>query len=213
MAVWVVLLVLLIGGAAAAVLLLADPFGHSAPPKAASGQPGPAASASAAASAPTSPAASPTASAVTEQQAAASVGSMLSKSVSDRATIVSAASDVASCGPHLAADPKVFDDAASSRRSLLASLDAMPGRAALPAALLGDLTSAWQASIAADQAYATWASDELGKTCVPNDTADPGYQATQAPNANATKFKTAFVTQWNPVAARYGLTKYQQSQL
>ncbi len=83
----------------------------------------------------------------------------------------------------------------------------MPGRAALPAALVSDLTQAWQASIAADQAYAKWANDEITQGCVANDTSDPGYQATVTPNANATKYKTAFVGQWNPVAAQYGLTR------
>ena len=131
---------------------------------------------------------------------------MLSQSVSDRAAIISAANDVAACGPNLSSDPKVFDDAASSRQSLLARLTAMPGRATLPPALVSDLTQAWQASIAADQAYARWANDEITQGCVPNDTSDPGYQATITPNLNATKYKTAFVAQWNPIAAQYGLT-------
>ena len=150
---------------------------------------------------------------MTEQQAATSLDTMLSQSVSDRAAIISAANDVSDCGPNLNSDPKVFDDAASSRQSLLARFTAMPGRAALPAALVSDLTQAWQASIAADQAYAKWANDEVTQGCVANDTSDPGYQATITPNANATKYKTAFVAQWNPVAARYGLTPYQQDQL
>ena len=85
--------------------------------------------------------------------------------------------------------------------------------AAAPPALASDLTNAWQASIAADQAYAEWANDEIAKTCVPNDTTDPGYLATETPNTNATKYKTAFVAQWNPIAAQYGLTQYQQGQL
>jgi hypothetical protein len=150
---------------------------------------------------------------VTEQQAATSVGSLLAQSVSDRAAIISAANGVSDCGPSLNSAPKVFDDAAGSRESLLARFTAMPGRAALPAALVSDLTQAWQASIAADQAYAKWANDEITQGCVANDTSDPGYQATITPNANATKYKTAFVAQWNPVAARYGLTPYQQDQL
>jgi hypothetical protein len=89
----------------------------------------------------------------------------------------------------------------------------MPGRTALPAAMLGDLTKAWQASIAADQGYAQWANDENTQGCVPNDAGDPGHQATVTPNANATTYKTAFVGQWNPVAGRYGLTQYDQNQL
>jgi hypothetical protein len=226
---WIILLVLLVGGGVAG-LLIAHPFSRSAiretastgtKPAAPGGSPAGSASPGGAASATpaapgggtASPAASPSSPAVTEQQAAASVASMLSQSVSDRAAIGNAATDVGSCGPNLSADPKVFDDAASSRKSLLARLTAMPGRAALPAALLSDLTQAWQASIAADQAYAEWANDMVTQGCVANDTSDPGYQATVTPNANATKYKTAFVGEWNPVAAKYGLTQYQQDQL
>jgi hypothetical protein len=133
--------------------------------------------------------------------------------VSDRAAITSAAGDVGSCGPNLAAAPKVFDDAAGSRQSLLAGLTAAGGRAALPPALVSDLTQAWQASIAADQAYAKWANDEITQGCVKDDTNDPGYRATITPNLNATKYKTAFVAQWNPIAAKYGLKQYQPGQL
>lgn len=218
LALWIIVLVILLGGGTAAALLIAHPFRHQTLRETASTGTRPtAATRAATASGTASPAASPTASspaqAVTEQQAATSIATMLSQSVSDRAAIISAASDVGSCGPNLAADPKVFDDAASSRQSLLASLTAMPGRATLPPALVSDLTQAWQASIAADQAYAKWANDEVTQGCVPNDTSDPGYGATITPNRNATKYKTAFVAQWNPVAAQYGLTQYQQGQL
>jgi hypothetical protein len=151
--------------------------------------------------------------AAAERQAAASVAGLLGRSVADRAAISGAAADIDRCGPQLAADPTVFDDAVASRKSLLASLSALPGRAALPAALVTDLTGAWQASISADQAYATWARDEIAKGCKAGDTSDPGYQAAQAPDIAATKDKTAFTSAWNPVAARYGLTPYQPGQL
>ncbi|MGH3246322.1 MAG: hypothetical protein ACRDOI_08945, partial [Trebonia sp.] len=149
----------------------------------------------------------------TERQAATSVAAKLSQSVSDRAAIGGAALDVGDCGPNLNADPKVFGAAASSRTALLAGLAALPGRAALPSALVSDLTKAWQASVAADQAYAQWANDEIAKTCVANDAGDPGYRATVTPNANATRYKTAFAAEWNPIAARYGLKQYQASEL
>jgi hypothetical protein len=217
---WVILLVLLVGGGVAG-LLIAHPFSHpalrttastasrpAAPGGSAAGAASPAVSAAPATASPSASAA-----AVTEQQAATSVDTMLSQSVSDRAAIISAADDVADCGSSLSSDPKVFDDAASSRQSLLAKLTTMPGHAALPAALTGDLTQAWQASIAADQAYAKWANDEIAQGCVPNDTSDPGYKETVTPNLDATKYKTAFAGQWNPVAAKYNLTQYQQGQL
>jgi hypothetical protein len=207
--VWIILLVVLLGGGAAAALLVTHPFRHRALSETASTRPTAATSASA------GPAAAPGAAspAATERQAATHVATMLAQSVSDRAAITSAAGDVGSCGANLAAAPKVFDDAASSRQSLLASLSAVGGRAALPPALVSDLTQAWQASIAADQAYAKWANDEITQGCVKDDTNDPGYRATITPNLNATKYKTAFVAQWNPVAAKYGLKQYQPGQL
>jgi hypothetical protein len=217
-ALWTVLLVVLVGGGAAG-FLIARPFSHPTLSQTASTGTRPATPGGSAASTGasgggiTSPSASSSAPAVTEQQAATSVAAMLSQSVSDRASISSAASDVGTCGPSLNSDPKVFDDAANSRKALLASLTTMPGRAALPPAVISDLAQAWQASIAADQAYARWANDEITQGCVKNDTRDPGYQATVTPNTDATKHKTAFVAGWNPVAARYGLTQYQQGQL
>jgi hypothetical protein len=218
-ALWVILLVILVGGGAAAGLLLAHPFSHPGSKNTASGGGTAAASAgtgtapaSAAASAATTPAAATSTPAVTEQQAATNVATMLNQSVSDRSAINTAYNDVLACNSQLASAPQVFDNAATSRQKLLASLGAMPGRAALPPALLSDLTQAWQASIAADQAFARWATDEL-QDCTPHDTGSAAYRATATPDANATKYKTLFVAQWNPIAARYNLTQYQQNQL
>jgi len=221
LALWVILLVLLLGGGAAAGLLIAHPFSHPSIRQAASTGTKPTASggggtAPASPAASTSPAASPSAStsasAVTEQQAAANVAAMLKQSVSDRAAINAAYNEVLACDPKMSSAPQVFTSAATSRQQLLTSLGTMPGRAALPPALLSDLTQAWQASIAADQAFAQWANDELAN-CTPNDTGSAAYQATKTPDNNATKYKTAFVAQWNPLAARYNLTQYQQGQL
>jgi hypothetical protein len=174
----------------------------------------PAASASAAPSSSAGTGTGPSpAGAVAEEQAAASVAAMLSQSVSDRTAISGAYNDVQACGPNLAADANSFTAAASSRRTLLSRLAAMPGRSALPPAVLADLASAWKASMAADQAYATWTNDEIAQGCVPGDTSDPGYAAAQSPNNEATAAKQAFANGWDPIAARYGLTPYQASQL
>jgi hypothetical protein len=217
---WIALPLLLVIIAVAVVLVM-HPFSHPAahqvagPGTAPSAPTGDAAASSAApagSASSGSPSPSPSAT-VTEQQAATKVASMLSQSRSDRSDIARAATDVATCGPSLANDQKVFDRAASSRKALLSSLGSLPGHATLPAALTGDLTKAWQASVAADQAYAQWAGDEVTKGCKPNDVADPGYQATKGPNGDATQDKTAFAAAWNPVAAKYHLTQYQPGQL
>ena len=176
---------------------------------------------SASASAPVTPSATAAASvsasvssaAVTEQQAASNVAGMLASSVTDRTAINDAYNDVYGCGPNLHGDAAVFTRAVSSRRALLASLATMPGRPTLPPALLTDLTKAWQASMAADQGFATWANDEVTQGCVAGDTSDRAYQTTVAPDNEATQYKTAFAAEWNPIAARYGLTTYQQGQL
>jgi len=147
------------------------------------------------------------------RRAASSVAGMLASSVTDRTAINNAYNDVYSCGSNLDGDAAVFTRAVSSRRALLASLATMPGRAALPPTLLSDLTNAWQASMAADQGFATWAHDEVTQGCVAGDTRDPGYQTTVAPDNEATEYKTDFTAAWNPIAAHYGLTTYQQGQL
>jgi hypothetical protein len=192
----------------------ANSTGTTTPASAAStSSPAASASATVSASPSASAAASVSSTAVTEQQAASTVAGMLGSSVADRTAIDNAYNDVDSCGPNLDSDAAVFTRAANSRRALLASLASLPGRSALPPALLSDLANAWQASIAADQGFATWANDEVTQGCVPDDTNDPGYQATITPDNQATQYKTAFVAQWNPIASNYGLTTYQQNQL
>ena len=216
LALWIVLIVLLLaGGAGAALKLMHHSSRTTGSGTASAGASGSASGTPAASGGGTASRGAPSgsASAATEQQAAAGVAALLSQSAADRTATNTAASDVASCGPNLHTDPAVFGKAVTSRQALLAKLAALPGRAALPATLVTDLTGAWQASIAADQAYAKWASDELAKTCVPNDTADPGYQATVTPDQQATTDKTQFAADWQPVAAKYGLTQYKPGQL
>ena len=123
---------------------------------------------------------------------------MLASSVTDRTAINNAYNDVYRCGPNLDGDAAVFTRAVSSRRALLASLASMPGRAALPPALLSDLTNAWQASMAADQGLATWAHDEVSRGCVAGDTNDPGYRTTITPDNEATEYKTDFTAAVEP---------------
>ena len=148
-----------------------------------------------------------------EQTAAQHLSQLLTQSISDRSKIVSAFNDVDTCGSGLAGDAQTFQQAATSRQNLLSQLGALPDASALPPQLLQSLTAAWQASVTADQDYAGWASDENSHGCRANDTADAHYQATVAPNQQATTDKTTFVGRWNPIATKYGLPTYQQDQL
>jgi hypothetical protein len=147
---------------------------------------------------------------VTEQQGATHLSGLLAQSVSIRNSIVSASQDAGNCGGAFAQDAQTFRQAAAARRSLIGQLDRLPGAQALPAQMLSDLRSAWQASATADDDYARWADDEAAGGCTTNDT---WLAATDAPNQQATAGKMAFIVLWNPIANRYGLPTYTQDQL
>jgi hypothetical protein len=210
-----ILTVLLAAGLAAAVAVYVLRPSHSSKSSAAASQTGTATQAAepSPTSPPTSsgPASSPAT--VSEQQAATDLAGLLAQSVQDRSSIVAAEADVSDCGPTLSQDPQTFQNAAASRQQLLSQLADLPGRSALPVALLQDLTGAWQASEAADQDLGKWAQDEVSQGCTQNDQADRNYQAAGTPDNQATTDKKAFVSQWNPIATQYGLTTYQWNQL
>jgi hypothetical protein len=79
--------------------------------------------------------------------------------------------------------------------------------------MLQALTSAWQASVQADQDYVQWARDEASRACTPNDHSDSGYRKALGPDGQATAGKKEFVRLWNPLADQYGLTGYKWNQL
>ena len=92
----------------------------------------------------------------------------------------------------LAADAKTFGKAAANRRTLLAKLAQLPGRPALPAAMLTDLTNGWQASATVDADLAKWATAEAGH-CKKNDLKNPAYTASLPFDSKATNGKIEFV--------------------
>jgi hypothetical protein len=200
-------------GAVVALILVRSSGGHavtSSPASTPAGSPVQAATGEAV----TSPAGGqPTTGTASEQTAAQGLSRLLTQSISDRSAILSAYSDVDTCGSRLTADAQTFQQAAASRQSLLARLGALPGASALPSRLLQALNGAWQSSVTADQDYAAWARDENSHGCRAHDTANAHYRATSAPNHAATTDKITFVSLWNPIAARYGLPAYQQDQL
>jgi hypothetical protein len=147
------------------------------------------------------------------RQAAVGLSGLLAQSVTDRAAVIDAAEDVRGCGPSLRQDARTFTRAASSRQHLLARLANLPGRSLLPAALLPNLTAAWQASAQVDTDLARWAADTMARGCHHNSRSDAGLRASYAPESRATAGKHAFARLWNPLARQYGLTTYQPSQL
>jgi hypothetical protein len=147
------------------------------------------------------------------RQAAVQLAGLLAQSVTDRADVTGAAEDVRGCGPSLHQDARTFTRAASSRQRLLARLASLPGRSALPAALLQDLTSAWQASAQVDTDLAQWTQDNIARGCHHGSRSDAHLRASGVPESRATVSKRAFAAQWNPIARQYGLRTYQRNQL
>jgi hypothetical protein len=154
-----------------------------------------------------------TATAPSQRTAAADLATLLAQTAADRSSIVNAVGAVEDCTATLGQAPRVFQTAAASRQRLLQQLAGLPGRSALPAPMLQELTGAWQASAAVDQDLGRWAQDEVARGCKPGDHADANFQASGAPDVQATNDKTAFVAMWNAIAAKYGLTRYRTSQL
>jgi hypothetical protein len=146
------------------------------------------------------------------RQAAVQLSGLLAQSVTDRAAVIDAATDVRGCGPSLRQDARTFASAANSRQRLLSRLGSLPGRSLLPAAMLLDLTGAWQASAQVDTDLARWAEDKIARGCRRNSRSDAALRASYVPQGKATAGKQAFASMWNPVARRYGLTTYQPNQ-
>jgi hypothetical protein len=147
------------------------------------------------------------------RQAAVRLSGLLAQSGTDRAAVTHAAVDVRGCGPSLHQDARTFTRAASSRQHLLSRLASLPGRSALPPALLRNLKTAWQASAEVDTDLARWAADTAALGCHHNRRSAAGLRASEAPESRATAGKHAFARLWNPIARGYGLTTYQPSQL
>jgi hypothetical protein len=147
-----------------------------------------------------------------QRQAAAQLAGLLAQSGADRGAVTDAVVNVQSCGKSLSQDARTLSKASANRRSLLSRLNNLPGRSALPAALVSALTSAWQASAQADADLATWASNAAGH-CHKGNPNNASLQASYGPDSQATAGKQAFVRLWNPLARRYSLTTYQSGQL
>ncbi|MGH3257316.1 MAG: serine/threonine-protein kinase [Streptosporangiaceae bacterium] len=147
------------------------------------------------------------------ERAAQALAALLAQSGTDRAAVTQAVGGVADCSPGLSRDEAIFSNAASSHQALLGKLAALPDRSALPAAMLQDLTAAWQASGQADQDFAKWTQDEISQGCSTNFQSDPGYRAAMAPDGQATKDKKAFAALWAAIASEYGLPSYRYNQI
>jgi hypothetical protein len=147
------------------------------------------------------------------RQAAQALAVLLAQSGTDRAVVTQAVTAVQGCSAGLGQDETTFRTAASSRQALLGKLAALPGRSALPASMLQDLTTAWQASGEADQDFANWTRDEISHGCSTSYQSDASYQAAMVPDKQATADKKAFAALWAAIADEYGLPSYKYNQL
>ena len=171
----------------------------------------PASSAAPAVSSPAPPVSSPAT--ASRQQAAQALAALLAQSGTDRAAITQAFNAVADCSAGLSQDETIFSNAAASRQALLGKLAALADRSALPASMLQDLTTAWQASGQADQDFANWTRDEISHGCRTDYQSDASYQAATGPDKQATTDKKAFAALWTAIADEYGLPSYQYNQI
>jgi hypothetical protein len=145
-------------------------------------------------------------------QAAKSLSGLLAQSGKDRTNVVDAYTNVQDCGSNLGQDAQIFRTDAANRRALLAKLQALPDRSALPSGMLGDLTSGWQASATVDDDLAKWA-DAAASHCKNGDMHNASLKASLAYDGPATDGKIAFTKLWNPLATKDGLPTYQNTQI
>ncbi|MFE5627473.1 hypothetical protein ACFQ8S_36085 [Streptomyces virginiae] len=139
---------------------------------------------------------------------------LLADSNDSRASVIKAVEDIKGCS-NLDQASSDLRDAARQREELITRLqelkvDKLPDHARLTATL----TKAWQASADADNSYAAWADDVDDDKCKDgkakaNKNAADGNKS----SGEATKAKESAATMWNTIAAKYGLTKRDKSQL
>jgi hypothetical protein len=204
-------LMLAIAGAAlvaivATVAILSLSSSHSSPSA------GPTSSAGAGAT-PTATSSAAAGQSPTEKAAAASLAALLKQSGSDHAAVTDAVLNVEGCGKNLGQSAQTFSTSAANRETLLARLADLPGRASLPAAMINDLSSAWEASASVDTDLAKWANHAATAGCHGGDLNYSSYKASISDDTPATDGKEKFVAAWNPLAKQDGLPTYQASQL
>ncbi|GLX18859.1 hypothetical protein [Streptomyces lavendulae] len=157
---------------------------------------------------------------------------LLEDASDSRTAVIKAVDDIKDC-KNLTQAAQDLREAARQREGLVTRLqelkiDLLPNHARLSASL----TKAWKASADADNSYADWADDVArdkggcggkddkddkgkgdggdkdGKAKVTDDAQDGNKSS-----AEATRAKESAATMWNTIAAKYGLTKRDKSQL
>ncbi|MEU1348868.1 hypothetical protein [Streptomyces sp. NPDC005795] len=140
---------------------------------------------------------------------------LLADSNNSRAAVIGAVEKAKNCRD---LDKAVADlkGAAQQRRDLVTRLqgltvDKLPNSGELNTSL----TKAWQASASADDHYAAWAGQAKSKKVCKKGKARTTSQLQQAnaQSGEATKAKKQAAKLWNEIAAKYGLTKHESTDL
>ena len=97
---------------------------------------------------------------------------------------------------------------AEYRQASALSASALPQGAAVQT----DLVVMFRTSLAADQAYLTWARQQLTAGCVPP-AQSSAYSAALNAAQPAGAAKEEFIQLWNPVAAKYGIAPESSSSI
>jgi serine/threonine protein kinase len=159
---------------------------------------------SSAPSAKPSPAPSATHTAAPQPSAqAAAVAHLLDSSAATRQALHGAVDDVATC-TSLSSAASQIQNAVNQRSTEYGQASALSVSALANGAVVkSDLVAALRTSLAADKDYLTWAQQQLTLGCT-----SPGqsgaYSVAFNADQTANAAKAAFVTVWNPVAAKYG---------
>ena len=148
---------------------------------------------------------SPSGSALAAQQAAA-LGTLLKSSARARIALRQAVTQVGACtnlpGAVTRLQEVVNQRSSEYGRASALTTSALPGGAKVKSALVAALGS----SLKADHDYLAWAREQLSGGCTPTNQSS-AYNAAFSASQQADAAKRAFVQEWNPVAARYGIAQ------
>jgi serine/threonine-protein kinase len=163
---------------------------------------------------PTTTTASTAATASVERAQAGQISNLLAQNAGARNIVVNATQGVQNCTQSPTSGTGQLQSAINTRNSILSQLGSLPVDS-LPSGsqLVSSLGSAMRSSVTSDQDYVGWMGDVAAQGCPLSTATDASYQAATAASSQATAAKQSFVSQWNPIAAQFGLQQYSDTDL
>lgn len=134
---------------------------------------------------------------------AAAVDRLLEGSTAARSGLVDAIADVRMCRTSGLSDIRTITEARRDQLAFARALrvDALDGGDAMRSALLGALSTSYQA----DAAFAAWGRGYVNRGCVDAVEQDTDYRRGVRLSEEADTAKTRFTDLWNPIATSFGL--------